>query len=157
MDTQSLQEVIRQYIPLSPRPNGRGFFTVLCKVCNDHGKKGKRAGFKFEGETVGYNCFNCGHSARYDPHEHTSMPHKMVEVLTAFGIPEDTWKGVLYRAFLLRTSGDAPAQVNRSTVTEPKALELPPYFYRLTDDKSDDIAQYAIEYLSDRHVNWTEH
>jgi hypothetical protein len=157
MESLSLQQIIRQRISLPARPNGHGFYGVLCKVCNDHGKKGKRAGFKFTGEAVGYNCFNCGHSAGYDPHKHETMPKDMVTVLDAFGIPDTDWQQVLFRGLELRQTAGFGEKHDIHHNIEPDEIHFPPYFYRLTDDPSDDFAQYAIEYLTSRKVNWKEY
>jgi hypothetical protein len=154
MKTPTLQEVIRQHISLPNRPNGRGFYSVLCKVCNDHGKKGKRAGFKFEDKAVGYNCFNCGHGAGYDPEKHESMPRDMVTVLEAFGIPEVDWQVVLFDALASREAGETAVKSSTFVNLEPDELTFPPFFYPLTDDPADDFAQYAIEYLTSRNVDW---
>lgn len=157
MEIPNLESVVRQYVPLPPRPNGRGFFPVLCKVCNDHGKKGKRAGFKFDRDTVGYNCFNCGHSAIFDPSENTSMPENMAKVLKAFGIPEVDWRPVLFQA--LQNKGNSPKEARPTLVDiEPSEIKFPDYFYRLTNDPNDEWAQAAIDYLTnDRQIDWTSH
>lgn len=158
MHAPTLQEVIRQHISLPPRPNSRGFFSVLCQVCHDHGKKGKRAGFKFEGDAVGYNCFNCGHGAGYDPSRHDSMPKDMETVLAAFDISEVDWQPVLFRALANReTSPDGAVKREEIINLEPEELHFPPFFYPLEDDPSDDFAQYAIEYLTSRNVDWKSH
>lgn len=155
MDTPTLERVIRSHIALSPRPNGRGFFSVLCRVCGDHGKKGKRAGFKFEGDSVGYNCFNCGHHAGFNPIEHETMPKDMVEVLTAFGIPNVDWEPVLFTSLVKRSEGgERKTRREKLLEVEPDVLTFPPFFYRLTNDLSDDWAQYSIEYLTARKVDW---
>lgn len=157
MNIPTLESVIRQYIHFSPRPNGRGFFPVLCKVCNDHGKKGKRAGFKFDGEAVGYNCFNCGHSAVFDPSEHKSMPEKMKTVLEAFGIPDVDWAPVLFKSLGTSSSTPHPRGVALADI-EPSEIKFPPYFYKLTDDPNDEWAQCAIDYLTnDRMIDWTKY
>lgn len=154
MQTPTLEEVIRQHINLPSRPNGRGFFSVLCKVCGDHGRKGKRAGFKFEGKAVGYNCFNCGHGAGFDPDKHETMPRDMVAVLEAFGIPETDWQAVLFEALANRESGQTHGKPAEFVSLEPEELTFPPFFYPLTDDPKDDFAQEAIDYLTSRNVDW---
>lgn len=157
MEIPTLETVIRQYVALPPQPNGRGFFPVLCKVCGDHGRKGKRAGFKFEGSAVGYNCFNCGHTAVFDPAEHSSMPRKMVEVLEAFGIPEVDWRPVLFEA-LMNKDGTPHESKPAFTSIEPDEATFPPYFYKLTNDTTDEWAQWAIEYLTEeRGIDWTSY
>lgn len=158
MDIPTLEEVIRQHVSLPPRPNGRGFFSVLCKVCNDHGKKGKRAGFKFDTGTVGYNCFNCGHSGLYTASIHEKMPHGMVTVLESFGIPSVDWEPVLF-ASLANQERNAEAGIDAPRIVsiEPDIQEFPPFFYPLTDDPADDWAQFGIEYLKSRNIDWKSH
>lgn len=157
MNSPTLQDVIRQRINLPVRSNGRGFFSVLCPVCGDHGKKGKRAGFKFDGAAVGYNCFNCGHGAGYDPEKHESMPKDMVTVLEAFGIPEVDWQPVLFGALAKHLEGPGAVKATELVNLEPDEIHFPPFFYKLTDDPEDDFAQYAIEYLTGRGVDWKSH
>lgn len=154
MKTPTLEEVIRQHIRLNPRPNSRGFFSVLCKVCNDHGKKGDRAGFKFEDKSVGYNCFNCGHHAGFDPFKHETMPVEMVKVLDAFGIASVDWEPVLYTALVEGRDQERKTRAEEFKSIEPGELALSPDFYRLTDDPKDEWAQYSIEYLSGRGIEW---
>lgn len=157
MQTPTLEEVIRQHIALPPRANGRGFYSVVCKVCNDHARKGKRAGFKFEGKAVGYNCFNCGHGAGFDPLKHETMPRDMIQVLEAFGIPEVDWQPVLFEALANRDGGVTPGKQPEFVSLEPDELTFPPFFYKLTDDPNDDMAQVAIDYLKSRLVDWQSH
>lgn len=153
MHIPTLKEVITQHIQLPPA-RGNGWNSVLCKVCGDHGKKGKRAGFKFDGDVTAYSCFNCGHSAVFDPAEHTHMPAKMATVLEAFNIPEVDWRPVLFGALMNK---DGSTKESRPTFKdiEPDEVKFPPYFYQLTDDPSDEWAQWAIEYLKeDRGIDW---
>jgi len=149
-----LEDVIRTFIPLPPHPNGRGFYSVLCKVCMDHGKKGMRAGFKFDNDSVGYNCFNCGHKAVYNSNENASMPDPMVEVLDAFNVPDDEWKQVLLTSMAHKNQGSTNiVQTGISIDIEPKEIELPKHFYPLgtDDDKWTVIARDYLEF--DRGVD----
>lgn len=153
IESKTLREVIEHHIRLG-RKNGAGWYPVLCKVCNDHGKKGPRAAFRFDGPTVGYNCFNCGHTAIFDPSENKHMTEKMKTVLHAFNIPEEDWQAVIFTALSTDYSTFAHKKLERDL--EPNEISLPDYFYKLTDDKNDEWAQYAIEYLSkDRLIDWT--
>lgn len=153
METTTLQEIIRQHVQLPSMTNAHGWFPVLCRVCNDHGRKGTRAGFKFDGTAVGYNCFNCGHSAVFDP-AYSKLPSKeMVEVLLAFDIPESEWKKVAFDAFIKNYT----QVVREFSITEPTELSIPRFFYPLTDNQDDDWCQYSIEYLTDRGINWKDY
>ena len=156
--SNSLEQLIRSYVKLSSYPNNKGWFSTLCKVCNDHGHKGNRAAFKFDEHTTGYNCFNCGIHAAYDSLSESGFTDSMQKVLNAWSIPKTDWGGVLHDSLHKQHS-----DVHRSTVAnvidyEPKVLDIPSYFYRLTDDITDEIAQYAIQYLrEERSIDWTKH
>lgn len=156
MNAPTLEDIIRQHISVPPRANARGFYPVLCRVCGDHGRKGKRAGFKFEGASVGYNCFNCGHGAGYNPAEHETMPSGMVTVMEAFDVPKAEWQSALFGDLARREAGHTPHAAERNVRLEPDELTLPPFFYPLSDDPLDDFAQYAIQYLASRAVDWRQ-
>jgi len=143
-----LEDVIRLNVPLPPHPNGRGFYSVVCKVCNDHGKKGPRAGFKFGDEAVGYNCFNCGHKALYDPNdpEHSTISESMIKVLDGFGIPERDWQQVQFATM----SGNKGLKVKKRDPLkeiEPPEVELPKGCYKLENDQDDKWTVIARDYL----------
>lgn len=158
--SSTLESVIRDNVELSSAPNSRGFYPVLCKVCGDHGRKGKRAGFTFGLDgVVGYNCFNCGHKAKYDPVEDKGVPSKsMVEVLDAFDVPSQSWQQSVFGDFTdikLRTVAEPSSS---EPVRHPVAIELPPHFYQVTNDPGDLMCQAAIEYMElERNVKWTDH
>lgn len=160
----TLPDIIRQHLSLN-KPNTHGWFNVICKVCSDHGRKGKRAAFRFDGDIATYNCFNCGHSAGYDPAKHISMngdpfmPHPMVTVLDAFGIPKADWQQVMFTAVVNQSGASfGTTKTIDSKLSEPKEIQLPPYFYPLTDDPTDEWAQCAIEYLrEERGIDWRCH
>ena len=156
MESKTLEEVIRQYIPMQPFPASTGWHPVLCKVCHDHGRKGMRGGFKFDGETVAYHCFNCGPAMNtiYDPVESKGMPRKMRQVLTDFGVPEDEWQQVLLTNLAFQQAGTKGEVIKQLESIEPKELEMPDNFYFLKDATTDDKwAEVARWYLNDRGVD----
>lgn len=149
MDSVTLEQVIRRYISLPSMPSGGGWYPILCKVCNDHGRKGPRGGFKFDGDTVAYHCFNCGHSTVYDPETHRSMPQKMQQVLRDFGVPDEEWQQVLFASLANKDAGLAAEAKKKIIAMEPEELEMPDTFYLLKDAPEDDkwaqIARYYLE------------
>lgn len=152
----TLEHIIRQHISLPRTTNSGGWYQVLCKVCNDHGKKGKRAGFKFDGDIVAYNCFNCNHTGSYDPSINKTMPNKMASVLEAFSVPEDSWKPLLFQTMM---NDDVFIDRQRRVYVnyEPNEIQLPPCITPINPD-GDDFDLYAIEYLEqERHINWKEY
>lgn len=153
MNHVTLQDIIRQYVHLPNRRNHQGWYSVLCKVCNDHGRKGPRAAFRFDGEAVGYHCFNCNHAALFDPEAHAEIPQKMVAVLKGFGIPETDWQVINMQLLGKEINHKKQSQILN---IEPGVITLPPYFYPVIDN-NDEWNQVAIEYLADRKVSFKDY
>lgn len=156
MDAVPLEQVIRQYINLPPQTSGTGWLPVLCQVCNDSGRKGMRAGFKFDGSgVVGYHCFNCSHKAKYDPAVSRSLSKAMVEILTAFNVPKEEIDKLNLEAFKPRDLILNSTVKVEYTSIEPMVVPLPSHFYALADAAPNDTwAQIACDYLEhDRGVD----
>lgn len=155
MKEVTLEQVIRQYIPLPAHPSSKGWYSILCKVCNDHGHKGDRAAFMFDGDNVAYHCFNCGPgmNTKYEPHEDTRVSKKMKTVLEAFGVPDEEWQKVQLSAMAHR--GEATKEEEKKIVSiEPKEIALPDHFYLLENAKeTDKWAEIARYYLEERGVD----
>lgn len=147
--TNLFKEIIAQHIHLDP-PNVKGWYPVLCKVCNDHGKKGKRAAFIFTTHGGTYNCFNCGHVAVYEPSDNKTPSKPMIIVFDSFGVVKSDWAKLSLDA--LTSEYTQIVQVYQSI--EPDEISLLPFFYRLNDDINDDWCQYSIEYLNHRRIDW---
>lgn len=149
MEIVPLEQVIRQYVALPSQSTGTGWYPVLCKVCNDRGHKGPRAGFKFDEGKIAYHCFNCGHAIVYDNETQYTMPEKMVEVLNAFSIPEDAWKSTLIKGLQNKDAGIKSARSEHQIVEiEPTVVPLPNTFYPLAEaSPKDKWAQIARDYL----------
>jgi hypothetical protein len=82
---KSLSDIIQSKLSLAPA-NARGFHDVRCQVCGDTKSRG---GFKFDGSTTGYSCYNCGVKFKYEE-ETGKLSRNARQVLEAFGItPED--------------------------------------------------------------------
>jgi len=137
-----LQEIIRTYISLGDATPS-GWHPVRCLACNDHANK-KRGGFKFEGDTVGYHCFNCPAKATYDPN--FKMSDAMRDVLAAFGIPEEELNGIILKDLAIRKGLKSP-EVKKESVFYPKEVKFPSYFERLKVDPNNSIAVMAEEHL----------
>lgn len=144
-----IETIIQNNLSLG-RPNSKGWHPILCKVCNDHGKKGPRAAFIFHDGGCSYNCFNCGISASYFPSDQ-EMSDKMVSIFRAFGIPDIDWQTVIFKN--LGVEGQSKHTLPPNII--PTTIQLPECFYRLTDDKNDEWCQYSIEYLTHRQIDWT--
>ena len=72
----------------------------MCQICNDHSP---RAGFKFDGDFVGYNCFNCGAKGKLDK-SHAKVSKAFRNILNSFGISNEDIDNELARNFLNKES-----------------------------------------------------
>lgn len=84
-----LENNIRAAVNLGKK-TATGFETLKCPLCNDHKV---RAGFKFEPNSIGYNCFRgrCGVSLKYEEGGHLSKT--FLTLLDAIGadIPSEAF------------------------------------------------------------------
>lgn len=144
------KQLITNYIILD-KPNTRGWYPVLCKVCSDHGHKGKRAAFIFSDTGGSYHCFNCDHKARFDSTHTTRLSKELVELLTAFDIPQIEQNKLIFET--LKSNSEYTKPVYNEL--DPPDINLPECFYPLTDNKQDEWCQYSIEYLTNRGIEWS--
>lgn len=84
LEQTTLADIIRSKLVLGP-VNSRGFQEVRCEVCHDHSP---RAAFRFDGDSVGYTCWNCGAKARYEEGS-GKLSRNFREILSAFGITRE--------------------------------------------------------------------
>lgn len=156
----TLRELVEHYVPLPPITTTTGWHEVLCKKCHDHGRKGLRAGFKFEDDSVAYHCFNCGAKPKHDPHQEklSKISKNMSEVLTAFGVPEEELEKLSFDFFVEEKEGTQAVVEKKPPINlEPASLAFAPEMevYRLTPEiiESDKVAEIAKYYLEDRNID----
>lgn len=150
--TENLEQIIRAHVSFRHRANSQRWHPVLCKVCNDHGRKGPRAGFAFNDTGVGYQCFNCGKKASFSYIDHNPISQNMIDVLTAFNISEIDWQRAIANKL---TNKPATSSSSQSPVVkiEPQQLSIPSYFYKLDKRNDDPWTELAIYYLEDRKID----
>lgn len=150
-----IEQLIRTYVHLPGNPSGTGWHPILCKICNDHGRKGPRGGFRFEDGGVAYHCFNCGHKATYYTH-YKVVPDDMQRVFTAFQIPDEDVNKLRLEALRERDEEGAQnfdSKQNRFNIN-PKELALPDHFFLLENaEPTDKWAEVARLYLEDRAID----
>jgi len=147
----TLEDVIRRNVPLSTQ-NELGWFPVLHTAC-DHGRKGKRAGFKFNGDSVWFNCFNCALGAAYTPSEHPFLSENMRQVMDDFLIPASEYRQVVLEALKEHptlSSNKIPEEPSENL--EPPEIPLPDIFYKLSET-SNSWATLANQYLKNRGID----
>lgn len=149
MSAVSVEQLVREHIRLPAHPNSRGWYPVLCKVCNDHGRKGPRAAFLFENGGVAYHCFNCQAKATYSPSDHNTLTKSIEKILIDFGIPQEDINRV--KLDLLGKKYDKKEATKRATSYEPQKIELPSHFKLLNYDSV--WCEVAKEYLLERCID----
>lgn len=149
-----LESSIRQYVFLG-RPSTKGWCQVLCRVCNDHGRKGLRSAFKFGPDEFGYHCFNCEIGAQFSIHSQTMPSEDMETILRAFGVPDEFLDSLKMQVIHNRTNGTAVGQqiFNKSKSSGARVIEVPSYFTLLTDLPVDEpIRQLAEMHLAEERA-----
>jgi hypothetical protein len=145
-----LESLIRQYVRLGRR-SPKGFEACVCASCNDYKERG---GFKFDGEAIGYHCFNCGLDTKFDSSQYSTPSEKFRTLLDRFGIPEEEVSKAVGRMFVERKgapTGPKDPQAKPSW-SPPRTFEAPPGAIPVMSDDSPwcDIAR---AYLQERALD----
>jgi hypothetical protein len=146
-----LRDLIESNIHLGQESSG-GFRVLRCACCKDHSE---RAGFKFDGDTVGYNCFNCKARAMHEEHT-TDMSVAMKRVLEAFGITREQINEVVGSAFFAKAS--EPKEITAAAMVPPVRLftpevALPPKSYPIGVHHNEELQLPLAEYILNRGLD----
>ena len=148
--SNNLESLIRQYVLLGPI-SAKGFEVIKCAVCNDYQTRG---GFKFDGDSVFYSCFNCQCKAGYNVEKNKhSITKKFKDVLIAFGIPEsDIIKTVSFNFFKDKKEEVIKLETKQSGLEFPLTeINLPSNSIKI--DSNDSIwCEIAEQYLTNRSL-----
>lgn len=153
---QKLEELIRERIPLG-NPDSRGFYSHKCQICNDYKV---RAGFKFEDNSVGFNCWNCSTTARYEEFS-GQISGKMRNVLRAYGIEDSDISQVVNIAFFAPKEEAKKLTLGSLTKvnTNTPPIKLPPNSFKIGETADHlDIQEKLVAYLDGRKIDlnhWT--
>jgi len=152
---QQLIDIVRQYVSLPASSNRKGWYGLKCRLCGDYKVRGA---FKFDHDTMAYNCFNCAHAAIFSPSKSSTIPDKMKAVLDAYGIPESEFNELLFKAFAAGNTSQVASKPDPNQIQYNK-LELPPFFRPLITDGSGDVwDELACDYLiNDRGIDPTQY
>ena len=146
MPKVTLEDKIRMYVSLPAQPSSKGWYSVLHTAC-DHGRKGPRAAFKFDGDNVGFHCFNCPLKAKYTPSEHPYLSDNMKQVMDDFGIPESEYQEVVLANLKNHPSkSEGDLRIFKENL-EPEVIPQPKTFYPLSgaDNAWAELARYYLE------------
>lgn len=145
----SVEDLVREHIRLPTHANSRGWYPILCKVCNDHGRKGPRAAFLFEDDGVAYHCFNCQAKGTYSPSKHKTLTKSIESILLDFGVPQEDINRLKFE--ILGSKYDKKEVAKRVSNHEPPEIPLPSHFKLLDYDSV--WCDVAREYLEERCID----
>lgn len=151
MKQQTLQELIERKVVLG-KQSAKGFRALRCQVCHDHSE---RAGFRFDGMEIQYNCFNCGSKFHFTEGD-TSVSKNARRILECYGITREELNEVTGSSFLLKK---AETKVITLTSMKPQIslytpeVKLPPNSHPLGSDFCDELQAPIIEYLLNRSID----
>lgn len=151
MKQQTLQDLIERKVVLG-KQSAKGFRALRCQVCHDHSE---RAGFRFDGGEIQYNCFNCGSKFHFTEGD-TSVSKNARRILECYGITREELNEVTGSSFLLKK-----AETKEITLESMKPqvslytpeVKLPPNSHPLGSDFCDELQAPIIEYLLSRHID----
>lgn len=135
-----LEELIRNYVHFRHRPNAKGWLPVVCKVCNDHGKKGPRAAFIFSPTSVGYHCFNCPAGLDYTSDQTEQLSERTIKTLTAYGITTEDIQQINFKILQRADKLGIKPKTKRTHAlnVELSVVNMPSFLYPLREVASDD-------------------
>lgn len=147
---QKLEDLILESIHLSP--TSTGWHVCKCQLCHDYKERG---GFKFDQGQVGYSCFNCGKTGKYEEFS-GELSKNMRRILNAHGIDDTDINNVINSSFFKKE--EATTKITLAALTKVNTntppTKLPAKSFRLGGvEEHLDIQQKIADYLIDRHVD----
>ena len=146
----TLQSLIEDRVHF--RPISTGWMVGKCQLCNDYKE---RAGFKFEGGEVVYNCWNCSKGGRYEEFS-GKMSGNFRRILAAYGFEDSEVSSVVNSAFFKKPDAEEKTitlakltKVNTSTPT----IKLPANSFPLGHPEHIEYQQKLVNYLVQRRID----
>lgn len=149
---ERLTDLIQSKINLGKLTN-TGYHAVRCPVCNDHSERG---GFKFEGDDVGFFCFNCHAKFRYEEGS-GKFSKNAKSILSDFGITDDDLSTISNSIFFCRNTSNESKEISLKELTKVKLftpeVSLPDRCYPLGYDGHEAFQEPIINYLLNRKID----
>lgn len=145
---KTLQDIIRENVKFYGT-SSTGFERTYCEFCGDGSRtQGPRGGFKFEGDCVGYKCFNCGATGSYDPDRDFPFTKNFNKILEAFGIKKREY---LKFSLVAKKKGGLP--LKKAPTVKINYFDIPDFFIPLRDAKGHEDFSAAIALLNKKRMD----
>ncbi len=145
----------RSLLPPRTKPSPSGWLSFNAPCCHHRGHKQdtrKRAGVRFDGEGIVYNCFNCKFSTGWQPG--SPFGEKMKTLVRWMGGGEDVVKDMIFEALKSESTEHSLKEFVAQPTFEEKSLpenSLPLIEWsKLFEDNPDDGFVDILNYLINR-------
>lgn len=139
-----IENLLKSHLP-ALRPSSQGWLTMNCPMCVHNGQPRPdtkhRGGFKFDGDKVGYHCFNCNYTTGWRPG--SRLGFRLIKLMRVLGIDE----GEIQRLKIQLWS-----QIEEDIDPEPVVFKVTWPDIEFPWPVTDQISTDAQEYLASRHV-----
>jgi 5S rRNA maturation endonuclease (ribonuclease M5) len=147
--TESLESLIRRHVILGKKSR-KGYEVVKCACCNDYKVRG---GFKFEGDSVHYQCFNCSVSEGYSPSSgFVGISDKFKKVLLDFCIPLEEIQRCV-NANYFKKNELTKGKTDKKIISVPRVEAPFPDGSVLVSSKANEWCELAESYLNSRCIS----
>lgn len=150
IEQRTLADIIRQKVYLGST-NSRGFNPVKCPVCSDYQERGA---FKFDADTTGYNCYNCGARFRYEEGS-GKLSKNAREILSHFGIERSDLTDIRSVMFtnVKKEEADISLEAMKKVNLFTPEVALPSHSFPIGYDGHEDVQLPLAEYLTNRRID----
>lgn len=154
IEQRSLADIIQQRVSLG-KISSTGFFNLRCPVCNDHSERG---GFKFDGDTTGYSCWNCSSKFKYEEGS-GKLSKNAKDILEAFGISREDLRELTSSIFLNQNKEESEINLKGMTAVKLHTPEVafPDRTRPLLSDGHEAFQEPILEYLIGRSIDPLQH
>ena len=148
LEQKSLADIIQSKVPMAAA-NSRGFHDVDCPMCNDRRQRG---GFKFDGDSTGYSCWNC--QVRFKYEEGTGkLSGNAREILAAFGITRDDLTEIRSALFTKSVEKDITLETITTVKLTTPEVAFPDRTRALLSAGHEEFQEPLLEYLINRKID----
>jgi len=114
-----------------------------------------RAGFKFDNGTIGFNCWNCSTTGKYEEFS-GRISKNFRKILNAYGIDDSEISSVVNTAFFVKKEKEESkitlAQLTKVNTSTP-TIKLPPKSFLLGHNEFLEYQEKLVSYLLERKVD----
>ena len=149
LKSKSLEDIIREKINLGYNAS-TGWYYVNCEVCGD---KRLRGGFKFDGDTTGYSCWNCQSKFKYE--EGTGkLSRNARSILESFGITRTDLQQITSSLFLQQEEKESISMESLTKVSlfTPE-VAFPDRTFKLLSENHEELQEPILNYLIGRRID----